>query len=249
MFPFRDHNPSGKTPFVTYALIVLNCLVFIGYWGDLNNYRIMSEIYGNWALIPARLGYGEGYETLLTSAFLHGGMWHLAGNMLFLHIAGDNLEDEMGHGKFLGFYLLCAVAAGLVQVMSAPYSDIPVVGASGAVAGVMGGYLLLYPRAKVDVLFIFIIFFRIFSLPAWTILSIWFVLQFFNGVSTPADTGGVAYWAHIGGFIAGLTLCIPMLKKLGGASFWSRNLGLPPHPEAHYRIQTSSIPKIRRKRK
>ena len=249
MFPFRDHNPSGKTPFVTYALIVVNCLVFFGYWGDLSNYRLMSEIYGNWALIPARLGYGEGYETLLSSAFLHGGIWHLAGNMLFLHIYGDNLEDKMGHGKFLGFYLLCAIAASLVQVMSAPYSDIPVIGASGAVAGVMGGYLLLYPKAKVDVLFIFIIFFRIFSLPAWIILSIWFALQFFNGVSTPADIGGVAYWAHIGGFIAGISLCLPLFKRLGGSSFWSKNLGLPPHPDAYYRIQTSNIPKIRRRRK
>ena len=249
MFPFRDHNPSGKTPFVTYALIVVNCLVFFGYWGDLSNYRVMSEIYGNWALIPARLGYGEGYETLLSSAFLHGGIWHLAGNMLFLHIYGDNLEDKMGHGKFLGFYLLCAIAASLVQVMSAPYSDIPVIGASGAVAGVMGGYLLLYPKAKVDVLFIFIIFFRIFSLPAWIILSIWFALQFFNGVSTPADIGGVAYWAHIGGFIAGISLCLPLFKRLGGSSFWSKNLGLPPHPDAYYRIQTSNIPKIRRRRK
>jgi len=249
MFPFRDHNPSGKTPFVTYALIVVNCLVFFGYWGDLSNYRVMSEIYENWALIPARLGYGEGYETLLSSAFLHGGIWHLAGNMLFLHIYGDNLEDKMGHGKFLGFYLLCAIAASLVQVMSAPYSDIPVIGASGAVAGVMGGYLLLYPKAKVDVLFIFIIFFRIFSLPAWIILSIWFALQFFNGVSTPADIGGVAYWAHIGGFIAGISLCLPLFKRLGGSSFWSKNLGLPPHPDAYYRIQTSNIPKIRRRRK
>ena len=220
MFPFRDHNPSGKTPFVTYALIVLNCLIFFGYWGDLSNYRVMSEIYANWALIPARLGDGEGYETLLSSAFLHGGIWHLGGNMLFLYIYGDNLEDEMGHVKFLGFYLLCAISAGLVQVMSAPYSDIPVVGASGAVAGVMGGYLLLYPKAKVDVLFIFIVFFRIFSLPAWIILSIWFALQFFNGVSTPSDIGGVAYWAHIGGFIAGITLCLPLLKRLGGSSFW-----------------------------
>ena len=249
MFPFRDHNPSGKTPFVTYALIVLNCLIFFGYWGDLSNYRVMSEIYANWALIPARLGDGEGYETLLSSAFLHGGIWHLGGNMLFLHIYGENLEDEMGHVKFLGFYLLCAISAGLAQVMSAPYSDIPVVGASGAVAGVMGGYLLLYPKAKVDVLFIFIIFFRIFSLPAWIILGIWFALQFFNGVSTPSDIGGVAYWAHIGGFLAGIVLCFPLLKRLGGSSFWSKNLGLPPHPEAYYRIQTSNIPKIRRRRK
>ena len=142
MFPFRDHNPSGKTPFVTYGLIVLNCFIFFSYWGDLNSYTKMSEIYGTWALIPANINYGYGYQTLITSAFLHGGLMHLAGNLLFLHIYGDNLEDEMGNIKFLIFYLLCAVAAGVIQTVSAPLSEIPVIGASGAVAGVMGGYLL-----------------------------------------------------------------------------------------------------------
>ena len=127
---------------------------------------MIAQLYTQWGLVPLRLASGEGYQTLVSSMFLHGGIWHLAGNMLFLHIYGDNLEDEMGHLRYLVFYLLCGIAAGLVQVISAPYSQVPVVGASGAVAGVMGGYLLLFPRAKIDVLFIFLIFFRIFSLPA-----------------------------------------------------------------------------------
>ena len=169
--------------------------------------------------------------------------------MLFLHIYGDNLEDEMGHWGFLGFYFLCAFAAAFVQTMSAPYSQVPVVGASGAVAGVMGGYLLLYPKAKVDVLFIFVIFFRIFSLPAWIILCFWFALQFLNSVLVPSGSGGVAYWAHIGGFVAGLALCMPIFNRLGGTRFWSQTQGSPPHPDAQYRLQTSSIPKIRRNKK
>ena len=245
MFPFRDHNPSGKTPYITYGLIALNCLIFFGYWGDITNYQVISSVYGNWGLIPARLSQGQGYMTLISSAFLHGGFWHLAGNMLFLHIYGDNLEDEIGHWHFLGFYLLCALAAGFVQTMSTPFSQVPVVGASGAVAGVMGGYLLLYPKAKVDVLFIFVIFFRIFSLPAWIILCFWFALQFFNGVTVSAGSSGVAYWAHIGGFLAGLALCLPVFKRLGGTRFWSQTQGSPPHPQAQYRIKASSIPKIR----
>ena len=114
-------------------------------------------------------------------AVLYGGFCHLTCNMLFLHIYGDNLEDEMGHSKFLGFYLLCALAAGLVKMVSDPESSVPIVGASGAVAGVMGGYLLLYPKAKIDVLFILVIFFKIFSLPAWVILGFWFTLQLLNG--------------------------------------------------------------------
>ena len=215
MFPFRDHNPSGKTPYITYGLIILNCFIFFSYWGDLNNYSTMSEIYGAWALIPVQINYGYGYQTLITSAFLHGGLMHLAGNMLFLHIYGDNLEDEMGHIKFLIFYLLCAVAAGVIQTVSAPFSDIPVVGASGAVAGVMGGYLLLYPKAKVDVLLILVIYFKIFSLYAWIVLSLWFGLQLLNGALLPSDTAGVAYWAHIGGFVTGLALCVPLFLRLG----------------------------------
>ena len=153
----------------------------------------MSEIYGTWALIPANINYGYGYQTLITSAFLHGGLMHLAGNMLFLHIYGDNLEDEMGHIKFLIFYLLCAVAAGVIQTVSAPLSEIPVVGASGAVAGVMGGYLLLYPKAKIDVLLILVVYFRVFSIYAWIVLSLWFGLQLFNGALVSSETAGVAY--------------------------------------------------------
>ena len=246
MFPFRDHNPSGRTPYVTYALILLNCCIFLAYWGDLNNYRVMSGIYATWALIPNQIRQGQGFETLITSAFMHGGFFHLAGNMLFLHIYGDNLEDEMGHGKFLGFYLLCALAAGLAQVMSDPLSSVPVVGASGAVAGVMGGYLLLYPRAKIDVLFIFVIFFKIFSLPAWIILGFWFALQLFNGALIPPDAAGVAYWAHIGGFLAGFLLCIPLFTRRGGRAIWQATDGHPPHPEAQYRLSSSRIPKIKR---
>ena len=249
MFPFRDHNPSGKTPFVTYTLIALNCLVFFSYWGELENYPVIAQLYTQWGLIPLRLASFEGYQTLVSSMFLHGGIWHLAGNMLFLHIYGDNLEDEMGHLRYLAFYLLCGITAGLVQVISAPYSQVPVVGASGAVAGVMGGYLLLFPRAKIDVLVIFLIFFRIFSLPAWIILGIWLGLQFLNGVALPSAESDVAYWAHIGGFFAGLVLCLPLFKRLGGKVYWEQTHGHPKHPEAKYRIETSRIPKIiRRKR-
>ena len=136
--------------------------------------------------------------------FLHAGWMHLGGNMLFLWIFGDNLEEEMGHLGFLIFYLACGAAAGLAQALPDPGALTPMVGASGAIAGVMGGYLLLFPKARVDVLFIFIIFFRIFAIPAWIVLGIWLALQIFSGVATPTDAGGVAYWAHVGGFVAGL---------------------------------------------
>ncbi len=138
----------------------------------------------------------------------------------------------MGHSKFLCFYLLCALAAGLVQMVSDPESSVPVVGASGAVAGVMGGYLLLYPKAKIDVLFIFVIFFKIFSLPAWIILGFWFALQLLSGFLVPSDAVVVAYWAHIGGFVAGLLLCWPLFRRRGGSNFWL--------------VSSSRIPKIRR---
>lgn len=246
MLPFRDHNPSFRKPYVTYALISMNCLIFWGYWGDLDNYRMVLDIYEKWALIPSRIGQGQGFETLITSAFLHGGFWHLTGNMLFLHIYGDNLEDEMGHSKFLCFYLLCALAAGLTQIVSDPESSVPVVGASGAVAGVMGGYLFLFPKAKIDVLFIFVIFFKIFSLPAWVILGFWFTLQLINGFLVPSDAVGVAYWAHIGGFVTGLLLCWPFFQRRGGSNFWHATGGRPPHPDAEYRLSSSRIPKIRR---
>ena len=166
MLPIRDHNPSGKTPYVTYVLIALNSLVFLGYAELLGNHAALAALFDRWALFPARLREGQDLHGLLTSMFLHGGWMHLLGNMLFLYIFGDNLEDEMGHSRYLLFYLASGIAAGLIQAASDPFSSIPTVGASGAIAGIMGGYLLLYPKAKVDVLFIFVIFFRIFSIPA-----------------------------------------------------------------------------------
>ena len=216
MFPIRDHNPSGQTPYVTIALIAINILVFLGYFTTLSEWEL-QDFFMTWGLIPARFMSGEGYETLITSMFLHGGWMHLGGNMLFLWIFGDNLEEEMGHVGFLIFYLACGTAAGLGQVLPDPGSPIPMVGASGAIGGVMGGYLLMFPRAKVDVLFIFVIFFRIFAIPAWIVLGIWLAIQIFSGVATPSDAGGVAHWAHVGGFVAGLLLARPLLRWRFGA--------------------------------
>jgi membrane associated rhomboid family serine protease len=176
--------------------------------------------------------------------FLHAGWMHLLGNMLFLWIYGDNLEDEMGHGGFLLFYLLSGRAAATAQIAMDPFSPIPMVGASGAIAGVMGGYLLLFPKARVDVLFIFVIFFRIFAIPAWSVLGIWFALQIFSGMSMPVDGGGVAYWAHAGGFAGGLLLALPALLRRGGKAYWQRTEGHPPHPAAEYKLSRSSIPRV-----
>lgn len=246
MLPIRDHNPSGRMPLVTFALIAINVLVFLGYFTQMSENGINQFIY-QWGLVPARLMAGEGYETVLTSMFLHGGWLHLAGNMLFLWIFGDNLEDEMGHVGFLIFYLLGGFGAAALQMVADLNSGIPMVGASGAIAGVMGGYLLLFPKARVDVLFIFIIFFRIFPIPAWIVLGIWFGIQVFSGVSTPTDAGGVAYWAHAGGFIAGLLLTIPTWLRRGGEGYWRQTGGHPPHPAAEYPNSKSSVPRVPRR--
>jgi membrane associated rhomboid family serine protease len=246
MFPIRDHNPSGQTPFVTIALIVINVLVFLGYFVSMNDYQL-GEFFWTWGLIPARFLSGDGLETIFTSMFLHGGWFHLAGNMLFLWIYGDNLEEEMGHLGFLLFYLAAGVAAGLAQALPDPGSIVPMVGASGAIAGVMGGYLLLFPKAKVDVLFIFIIFFRIFAIPAWIVLCIWLGFQIFSGVSNPSDLGGVAYWAHVGGFVAGLLLTIPVWLRRGARAYWQRTAGHPPHPETQFEAARSNVPLVRRR--
>jgi membrane associated rhomboid family serine protease len=240
MFPIRDHNPSERTPYVTYALIAMNVVIFLSYVGLFNDSRALFQFYDNWALIPARHD-AHGY---VTSMFLHGGWMHLLGNMLFLWIFGDNLEDEMGHFGFLLFYLASGVAAGFAHVISDPTSTVPTVGASGAIAGVMGGYLLLFPKAKVDILFIFVIFFRIFPIPAWVMLGVWFGLQLLNGAS--ADEGaGVAYWAHAGGFVIGLVLALPIWFQRGASDYWKRTEGHPPHPEAQY--SRSRIPRIGRR--
>ncbi|TDK52644.1 rhomboid family intramembrane serine protease [Antarcticimicrobium luteum] len=246
MLPIRDHNPSGRTPFVVYALMAVNIGVFLTYVGQPEQ-QVFQNVFLDWALIPARLSQGSGFETLLTSTFLHGGLMHLAGNMLFLWIFGDNLEDEMGHLGFTLFYLACAVGAGLIHTLAAPLSPVPTVGASGAIAGVMGAYLLLFPKARVDILIILVVFVRILAIPAWLMLGLWLIFQFLGGLGADPNGGGVAYWAHAGGFFVGFALTVPLWMRRGGPRFWSRTHGQPPHPEARYKLSPSHIPKVPRR--
>ncbi|MCZ0960484.1 rhomboid family intramembrane serine protease [Paracoccus benzoatiresistens] len=241
MFPIRDHNPSQQRPWVTYALVVLNVAMF------LLTLPVMQG--GEWlwtrlALYPLAVTHGELMWGLLTHMFLHGGIMHLVGNMLFLWIFGDNLEEQLGRLGFLAFYLTAGFVAAAAQIATEPLSPIPMVGASGAIAGVMGGYLLLFPRARVDIIAIFIIFFKIFTLPAWIVLGVWLAIQFLGGYMTPGEGGGVAYWAHAGGFLAGVVLALPRFLRLGGPDFWARTHGHPPHPEAIY--APSRIPRVGR---
>ncbi|MBK5933156.1 membrane associated rhomboid family serine protease [Rhodovulum imhoffii] len=244
MLPIRDHNPSRRTPYVTIALIVTNVVVFLSYWNLFADPAALNRFFYNWALIPAALSQGDLMHGLFTSMFLHGGVMHLGGNMLFLWIFGDNLEDEMGHLGFAIFYLAGGLLAGLAQYVTDPSSTVPMVGASGAIAAVMGGYLLMFPKAQVDILIILIVIFRILPVPAWLMLAIWFTLQLVSGSMAATEEGGVAYWAHAGGFIAGVILTLPLWLKRGGSAFWSRTRGHPPHPVVAYRH--TPIPRIRR---
>lgn len=249
MFPIRDHNPSGRTPYVTWALMALNIGVFLSYWPFIGaDENALLEFWAAYAMVPGWVTKYGLYETLFTSMFLHGGWMHLAGNMLFLWIFGDNMEDEMGHVPYLLFYLAGGLGAGLTHVLSAPGSMVPTVGASGAIAAVMGGYLLLFPRARVDILLILIVFFKIFPVPAWIMLGLWFGLQLFNGVGADPNGGGVAYWAHAGGFVIGIILALPLFFKRGGTAFWAATHGHPPHPEAEYPFAETRIPRVGRRR-
>jgi membrane associated rhomboid family serine protease len=246
MFPIRDHNPSERTPLITYALIAANVLVFLYQWSLSGSEMAEARFLYDWALFPVAVSNGEGMQGLFSHMFLHAGIMHLAGNMLFLWIFGDNLENEMGHLGFLIFYIAAGLAAALAQIAPDPQSQIPMVGASGAIAGVMGGYLLLFPRARIDILLIFIIFFRVFSVPAFVMLGLWFAFQLIAGVSTSAEGGGVAYFAHAGGFAAGLLFALPLWLRRGARSWWQANAGRPPHPEATY--NPANIPLIRRRK-
>ncbi|PWE33303.1 rhomboid family intramembrane serine protease [Maritimibacter sp. 55A14] len=249
MIPIRDHNPSLTTPWVTWGLIAANVLVFLSYWPLFNDPPALMRFFHDWALMPARVSRGEAYHGLVTSMFLHGGLLHIAGNMLFLWIFGDNLEDMFGHAGFLAFYLASGVAAALAQYATAPFTTAPMVGASGAVAGVMGGYLLLYPRARVDVLIVIFFYVRILALPAWVMLGIWFAFQLISGLGATDATGGVAYWAHAGGFLVGLGLTLPVWIAHGGPRFWAAGAGAPPWPEARYRVGHTHIPRVPRRRR
>ena len=203
VIPLRDVIPSRTTPYVTIALVSMNVLVFLY---QLSLGPAVNDFVFAFGLVPALFSW----PTVLTSMFLHGGFLHVAGNMLYLWIFGDNVEDRMGHGRFAAFYLLCGTAAALGQMLTSPNSPLPMVGASGAVAGVMGAYFVLYPHSRIVTLVPIFFFIQIIEVPALFFLGIWFVMQFLSGVGSIATAtggqpvGGIAFWAHIAGFAAGI---------------------------------------------
>ena len=205
MIPLRDVIPSRTTPYVTISLIVLNVIVF-AYEFTLDD-RLLNGFILYFGLIPAAFSW----VAVLTSMFVHGGLLHVGANMLYLWIFGDNVEDRMGHARFLIFYLLCGVAAALAQTAIRPDSIVPMVGASGAIAGVMGAYFVLYPHSRIVTLLPIFFFIQLIEVPALVFLGLWFLLQFISGVGSIASAtgaepaGGVAFWAHIAGFVAGVS--------------------------------------------
>lgn len=229
MFPYRDDNPTLRTPVVTFAIITLNVAVWILVEG-MGSEPALSSAVCRLGLIPGELlhqlppgtsfpvgpdsscvlGYGEAWYTPLTSMFLHGGWLHLIGNMWFLWIFGNNVEDSMGRLRYAIFYVLCGLAAAGLQVFLTPQSAVPMVGASGAISGVMGAYVLLYPRVRVHMIVVLVVFITRISVPAYLMLGYWFLLQLVGGTATAGtETGGTAFWAHVGGFLAGALLVIP----------------------------------------
>jgi membrane associated rhomboid family serine protease len=225
MFPYRDENETQRLAIVTAAIIGINIFTWIVVQGAGAGFPLAKSVC-ELGLIPgeltaslpvgSRFPIGRGlvcltdpgrqFSHLITSMFLHGSWMHLLGNMWFLWLFGNNIEDSMGRLRFLMFYLLTGLAAAFGQVVASPGSAIPMVGASGAISGVMGAYLILYPRVKVYVLVPIFIFFTSIALPAWMMLGYWFFLQLASGLVSNADMGGVAVWAHVGGFVAGVVL-------------------------------------------
>ncbi|MEO1208201.1 MAG: rhomboid family intramembrane serine protease [Cyanobacteria bacterium J06638_20] len=223
MVPIRDNNPINITPYVTYTLIAINVLVFLH---ELTlSPPELEQFFQTWAIVPRQLTadfFSGGalrsapfpeWVTLISSQFLHGGFAHVAGNMLYLWIFGNNVEDKLGHGKFLAFYLLCGALAGLTQWFFSTGSVIPSLGASGAIAGVMGAYILRFPRASILTLVPLGIILFPFRIPAVFFLGFWFVMQALYGIaslgvstSVGMESGGIAYWAHAGGFVFGALL-------------------------------------------
>jgi membrane associated rhomboid family serine protease len=205
MFPIRDTQPSYSKPVVTVLLIVVNILIFLFEY-SLDPYTLNAFI-SAYGLVPDHFHI----SAIFSAMFLHAGWLHVLGNMWFLWIFGDNIEDILGHEKFLLFYLLCGVAAALAQTVLNPLSRVPMVGASGAIAGVMGAYLVKFPRAQIQSLVFIVVFFFFTEIPAWAMLIYWFVIQLFSGVGSLASNqysqgGGTAFFAHVGGFIAGIIL-------------------------------------------
>ncbi|MBC7328581.1 rhomboid family intramembrane serine protease [bacterium] len=220
MIPLRDNIPSRRYPIVTVLLISLNFLVFL-YESSLSREQLIRLFYVA-GVVPIRLFHPDVVPglpfplTLLTSIFLHGGWLHLLGNMLFLWIFGDNVEDRLGHLKFLLFYLAGGVIANIVQFIITPFSKIPVVGASGAISAVMGAYFVLFPFARIASVVFFFLFFTIMEIPAFVYLFFWFSWQVLEGLLLlpfAGDVGGVAFWAHIGGFIYGYLVARYLLPR------------------------------------
>jgi hypothetical protein len=209
MIPIRDTIPSSRLPVVNYLLVAANLGLF---FYEISLGENLLPFLERYAVVPARL-FGGGVLSVrelltpVTATFLHGGWMHLLGNMLYLYIFGDNVEDTLGHGRYLLFYIACGVASFAVQIGFQPASAVPNLGASGAIAGVLGAYFLLFPRARVVTLLPLFIFFTTVEIPAVVFLGLWFLMQFLSGtvsLERAAATGGVAWWAHVGGFVAGV---------------------------------------------
>ncbi len=220
--PLSDDNPTERPAVITWAIIALCGVVF--FWqlslppqGDraaaLSFGMVPSVLLGRAELAPG-LALVPPWATLVTSMFLHGGWLHILGNMWFLWIFGDNVEDAMGRGRFTAFYLVCGAAAALTQALMAPESQMPMIGASGAIAGILGAYALLHPRANVRVLLVILLFVRLVNVPALVVLGLWFAVQLASAALVPGAAGGVAFWAHVGGFLCGLLL-LPLFKRPG----------------------------------
>jgi rhomboid family protein len=231
VIPLRDINPTERLAIVTIVLIVLNTVVFAY---ELTLGSVSSDVFvESFAIVPARLfsrgpaaGAVPAIATLFTSMFLHGGFLHLAGNMLYLWIFGNNVEDSMGRGRFLLFYTLCGCIAAYAHAFANRDSMTPMIGASGAVSGVLGAYLLLYPRARVMTLVFFGFIVRTVQIPAMVVLGFWFVLQFLNALLSSGAAGGVAWYAHVAGFIAGLLL-VGLFKRKDVSFGGGRNYRYP----------------------
>lgn len=210
MIPISDENKRGYFPFVNYLLLAANIAVY--FLLQPTTEQTATQFFNRFGLVPQQLtNYPlelKGYISILSSMFLHGSILHLAGNMLYLWIFGDNIEYAVGHFRYILFYIIVGISAGVAQIIVDPTSEIPMVGASGAISGVLGAYLLKYPRNKVSILFFFIIIIRVIKVPAIFVLTVWFIFQVYNGYFhlNTGMTGGVAWFAHIGGFVAGFIL-------------------------------------------
>ncbi|MFQ6022703.1 MAG: rhomboid family intramembrane serine protease [Acidiferrobacterales bacterium] len=219
MIPLHDDNPTERTPYLTIAFIVACSLVFLWQFAQgpqgqqfiAYGLGVVPVVLFGYAQLPPELYLVPAPVTILTSMFLHGGWMHLIGNMLYLWIFGNNVEDSMGHVRFVVFYVVCGVVAVLAHALPNPQSDIPMIGASGAISGILGAYLLLHPHARVLVAIPLGFFLHTVRLPAMWVLGFWFVLQLVSSLFAPPNSPGVAFLAHIGGFVAGLAL-IPFFK-------------------------------------